>query len=911
MLQPDRPIPDARWVNVVKPDGTVTSIPSYDVARMVGQGWQVETDAMRRERLVQEQFGDRGLEAALMGAARGATFGISDQLLTKMGVVDPTTAAGLAEASPGASIAGELGGIIGSTLLTKKAPAAQVGRLGQAVKAATAAKLGGGMLARVAGVAAGAGAEGAVYGAGHLVSEEALGKAEFTAENLLAYAGFGAATGAGVGGVFGMGGELAKKATIGVTKQTAKGLNRLYQAATGEAADGKMAETYRKAAKGLAKAGAFLTDAEEDAIFKGLTSKEFRNLATAGEEGLQRSTAEVTRSLEGILDIEEVAAQLTRGKLKVEQVKQLARTGNEAQVMAEANEMFARVRERLTNVLTLPNVDRTTKNKAKQALELLNGTQKMATGLEWKGPLIVSPGAAKKGGYWVEKETGKLVPVKNFTPNNGEAFALIDDLKRTLGHSSYSKAGLEVPGGPGKKVAESVRDLYDTELRAILLDAGLWGDDLARMQSTTNDIYQRMIGTATDFRRRFLMATHSDEKLVGAGKWSKKYDPNPEAVEGFLKVVGNGSGRAKTLEGLFDQQVRARLDMVKNVRANYVVDDELAAVLAKVETDAQALGAALKGSKERLAAFNQIKAMRGGGDLAMPAVGYAVAGAPGAAAAHLATRPDKVIMGLAYLDNLMAKTQGKMLGHIETFIEKASGKAAGAFAATAPVRGLIAGRVGGSQGTIDERYDREMLEVLSNVRDPQAFSRRAADEVVGLADIAPTTAQHAVIKRLGVESYLAQQLPGSTMDPSPFDDPEKPRQPSRFKKTEFLQKAEVARNPSAALEHLEAGTLTTAHVHALEANYPELYEWMRQQIMQRVSPQVRYQHRLKLAKLFRAPLDPTLVPAFINAMRPQAPVAPSHQAKGTPGGPPGAPGSNQGITIDERRMSGAGALALA
>ena len=67
------------------------------------------------------------------------------------------------------------------------------------------------------GIAKGAGSavEGSLYGVGHLISEEALGRAEFNAENLMAYGGKGALWGGLVGG--GLGG-LGKTVSIVVPK---------------------------------------------------------------------------------------------------------------------------------------------------------------------------------------------------------------------------------------------------------------------------------------------------------------------------------------------------------------------------------------------------------------------------------------------------------------------------------------------------------------------------------------------------------------------------------------------------------------------------------------------------------------------------------------------------------------------
>ena len=163
--------------------------------------------------------------AGAAGVARGATFGLSDQVLTKTGAVDKETLAKLQRYNPNISMAGEIGGAIAPLLLTggtsAGASAAKTGlAIGKAARAAGAmpiatakaglaierglAGTGAGFFRSTLAKGAGAAAEGALYGAGHIVSEEALGDTELTAEHVIGSIGLAALVGGAVGSGFGV-----------------------------------------------------------------------------------------------------------------------------------------------------------------------------------------------------------------------------------------------------------------------------------------------------------------------------------------------------------------------------------------------------------------------------------------------------------------------------------------------------------------------------------------------------------------------------------------------------------------------------------------------------------------------------------------------------------------------------------
>lgn len=145
---------------------------------------------------------------ALAGAARGLSLGLSDVAAAQLGPGVRQKLLDYEEYAPGASLAGELGGIAGGALLGEEAGLGRlpglVSKLGAGAEAAIM-RGSGSALARVAGGAVRGAAEGAIYSAGKKAGELALRDEEMTAEKLIASgmhgAAFGAAAGAGIGAI--------------------------------------------------------------------------------------------------------------------------------------------------------------------------------------------------------------------------------------------------------------------------------------------------------------------------------------------------------------------------------------------------------------------------------------------------------------------------------------------------------------------------------------------------------------------------------------------------------------------------------------------------------------------------------------------------------------------------------------
>lgn len=210
---------------------------------------QVNEQELLNEIAKEAQYGDSGLEAAAGSALSAATLGLSDQALVNTFGVSPERLSETRERSPIAAGAGTVGGVIVPAILSGGTSAIAKGisapiRATEAAGALTAQgleKLVSGKIRSQAAKeivkkATALGTEGAIYGAGNVVSENALGDTKLNAENLVAGAGAGAMLGGLMGGAYG-----GLKATVPLVKKGIEPLSNKMASAAKNVLDPKQA----------------------------------------------------------------------------------------------------------------------------------------------------------------------------------------------------------------------------------------------------------------------------------------------------------------------------------------------------------------------------------------------------------------------------------------------------------------------------------------------------------------------------------------------------------------------------------------------------------------------------------------------------------------------------------------------
>lgn len=240
-------------VNLVNPDGALVSVPQSQAQEALARfnyRQPTPSDIQNYQDKVQySQGAGNAAKAFGAGAARAGTFGLSDEFLVHQMGVDPATLENLRKYQPTATGAGEIGGIGASILLAPEAegvaaaktalrmaegvgsaadrtaakmtlnaarsgesalgasdlvnPVSAVSKIGQGITSALtpeASTVAGQIAAKAVGGALGSGIEGAAYGLGNSVTEDALGDPNAMGEKLLANMTHGAILGGALGG---------------------------------------------------------------------------------------------------------------------------------------------------------------------------------------------------------------------------------------------------------------------------------------------------------------------------------------------------------------------------------------------------------------------------------------------------------------------------------------------------------------------------------------------------------------------------------------------------------------------------------------------------------------------------------------------------------------------------------------
>lgn len=214
------------------PTGIRGKVAAADVQKALADGMRFIPDSVvEKENRIAEAAQKPG-QAAGVGFLRGVTLGASDLALKELGVYTPEELKALEEGNPTLTAVSDIAGSIAPTIISggtgaaarvaKFAPAAIADMAGK-----QAAKLGGKVLAKTTSdvakkaiqLSAGSAVEGALYGAGRLITEDAMGDAEFNAESAIAEMGKNALA----GGAFGLGSSLAFKGAEKAINKAATG----------------------------------------------------------------------------------------------------------------------------------------------------------------------------------------------------------------------------------------------------------------------------------------------------------------------------------------------------------------------------------------------------------------------------------------------------------------------------------------------------------------------------------------------------------------------------------------------------------------------------------------------------------------------------------------------------------------
>lgn len=160
-----------------------------------------------------------------------------------------------------------------------------------------------------------------------------------------------------------------------------------------------------------------------------------------------------------------------------------------------------------------------------------------------------------------------------------------------------------------------------------------------------------------------------------------------------------------------------------------------------------------------------------------------------------------------------------------------------------------------------KKYDKRAEQIRTLASDPDKMSAAMDAHTSGLQEHAPQTAQALGVTMTRAVSFLASKLPPS-IRPGPL---EEPLPPTKSQLSVYHRYQEAVQNPLGVLRQAQAGMLTPEAIEALQTVYPPLYDKIKSEVVGYLAtkPKLPYKSKLMLSMLLGKDLDGTLSPLAI------------------------------------------------
>lgn len=880
---------------LVDPTGQLVVSPDGDVPANLGRyGYRVPTQDQLTEAAKQAKYGEgtgNELRAGLEGAARGASFGLSDVAQRAVGV-DPEGLRERRARNPVSAIGGEVAGAVGSAIMAPESLVGKAGQLGEGVAAALkagalpeGAALAPRILAGARDVGAkalGSSVEGALFGLGENVTEAALGDPDLNAEKFWSNVGIGSLLGGGLGATAGVLGKVVPPA-IGKAREAvqtgwrklfggeipvgepmvgdlptppgtepqvmqATGTDGMPQPSTGTSPDLAPGEA-PQAPGGMADSPAaevppLSTPNPMPNPGTGMPSP----LSIGYEDGIiPRAIAKAKEALggpdaESTLQDFRTRSQPQTGKvLSDPEFQKLAGQLQESvgSVISNHEQMLkdaiSKVRPQEVDSL-LANVDPA---HARAQLQETKGILQKAIN-EMRNEPELYPARFPRQLELV------LDGLENGTKPEMTAAEAFHELNRTK-QILDSKIDWTAELTGDSKAAKSLWKQTVGQVRDGLENEQVWGEAGARQQAF-NEAYsewKKLTGKGSAFRKYFMERVN--------GEWR----PNFNKMRGFLNRINTAEGEMKqgVLRDVFKSAARGVDETEKTYKA---------APFERFDADAQ---------REFLGKQQELFHSAEGTIKGQPGMGYG--------GLHNLIRLGMI--GHFGSPVLLASEIAKAMGRHETIasLEKVAGKTTDKVgravkALFRPVTENAAKGVGILRDQLTpaekvERFKKRVDEIQKISGDPTAMIDRLHEATKDGFDAAPQTMQSIQLAALKGTAFLAAKVPRPSEPQLPFDPP---YEPTKAEMASFDRYYEAVHNPTVLLSELSAHQVHPETVEAVAAVFPRLYQEMKTEVMTEMTSHmakakapVPYQRRLALSQFLGAPLDHSMTSGVMQAVQ--------------------------------------------
>lgn len=794
---------------------------SLDFSDLGGESVTPEQLKVEQERSQYETLQKAALAGAA-GVARGVSFGISDAILKGAGLAEETRK--LQAYQPEASIAGELAGGIGGVFL---GPGAVLARGAQAATAGIARPL----------LRAGAreALEGAIYGVGQTVSEQALGTPDSVAESLIANVGLGSV----LGGTLGMGVHGVTEGAQALAKQVKKVLK------------GEDAIT-----KWIGKADDYFVDEFEKTV---PNLEELKRIAQ--QEGIpltpgMESDSDVLRGIESALAQKPTAF----GGMVREQVRPTYKAFQRqaAKVVEEASEetiegiadeakntLISRAHELYDPASSLYNKLNTEMDKITLTPDM---REKLVSNInEWADKYTLKQGAARKAAKdaidnMAEMIDMPLTKIKEIGTDLGQraqnlkqtGFSnearLVNILKnkvdsyldRQVKRAAIDQA-LEMPNGQAL-AKEFLSDLKEAkkgwkEFKGFLEDIGEEAG-LGKIKSFSQFVERvEKIDNAKLARNLF------DVKSPRTLKFFK--ENFPELFERYRKIE---IAKLSTKTAAFDPQGNPITDVLKLGKELEKYSPESAKLILGQEKirSIENLNKLYRKMPRKIGPSGTPEGMWYS-DVLKPAMWLADASA----------------YGIYKTGKVALEVQDKQSKQISTTLKNFL---------TSTKKTLVPASTIGVTSSF-ENYEKNLEYIQSIAIDPNKFMEKIEENTAGLSNIDPTLQEAIANTSMEATQFLQSKAPKNPFEGSMFQSKVKWR-PSDAELSKFNRYLKAVDDPFSILADLEQGVLTSESVEAVKTIYPQIYTKIVTQVISEIAnvQDIPFAKQLQLSMLLGQPL---------------------------------------------------------
>jgi hypothetical protein len=873
-------------ITVIDADGNPAEINEENFGVAQQRGARLPTPEEQQEFADKKQYGEglgNELKAGLAGAARGATFGLSDVIGADLGKREALLK--LQEQNPVASTVGEIAGAVAPAALSGGAGAVGTGAriAGTGVRAAEAAgavaergvaglakALGvteeSGLLARAIATgtekAAGGAVQGVLYGGGQAISEAALSDKDLTAEQIVQHLGASALLGGAVGGAFGAGGKLAggaAKAAVNAaansTKRVAETFRSVMGAAKSEAiagVEGASNSLVDKIADKLSNFSATLSGASKQDIEFFLKNPEAIKIAESGDDAIMKAAdriAPIENERETLL---EKLTDRGRGAAKQNELRNMMRGENPQLALETSADVVTGIKARLDDML----------ERAKQG-EFEVGTVNKAR----------------------KRLDGLLSRMDKPGPNEhakADLFIGLDDFKRDLQKVAKSAQKSAATSTAARDTFEAMNEMQ-RQMLTHLENSEVWGELASGAQRDVNKAWTRFLQNEQYEGAKF-------HKVVrGDSDFGSVYENDPGAWMGFFKREGTP---AATLDrNYIAERMQANRELAASMQRHFATDAGAAKDLERLNHLTAESERIIKETADVSRLQNRFKALDGSGGISGTApgsiAGFMAAGPAGAVVGgftgSMLSRPAQSLRTLSQIQGFrerigsMNSVAGAVKGAtdriskaVDGFIGKAK-KGAATAAGFAPVGATIVDKPGVTylrrpkKGEDEQELHRNRVnELLAFKQNPQLAVDRLTRSTEQLAQSHPQVSQAVQMKAMQVASFLLSKAPPTIQTQADLISG-KTRPIAKTDLATFNRYVEAASDPGSVLDSLERGHVSVEAAETMRALYPKTVEQLRAKLIDGLGKGAELSHkqRLVLSQFFDTPFSSTLEPSFL------------------------------------------------